>query len=123
MAITMLDGLKQTQLLAWGTCPVENGDHWNWFLKHFKANMPLEYIGYGMLEPRRVITVFSDREKGIATALYKHFPRSYHVFCYFHIEKNVRVRNPGLKDSTKRLMYRMQGNYRVPLQHCNEWYT
>ena len=104
MAITMIDGMKQTQLLAWGTCPVENLDHWNWFISLFKAHIPPEDIGYGG-DPTRVITVFSDREKGIANALYTHFPTSFHVFCYFHIEKNVRTLAPGLKDETKRLIY------------------
>jgi hypothetical protein len=107
MAITMMDGLKQTQLLAWGTCPVENSEHWDWFVKLFRDNMPQESIGYGPVDNednRRVITIVSDREKGIAKALYRHFPCSYHVFCFFHIEKNVKSRHPGLKDEVRQLM-------------------
>jgi hypothetical protein len=30
-ATTMIDGERQTQLLAWGTAPIENYEHWNWF--------------------------------------------------------------------------------------------
>ena len=107
MAVTIVDGLKQTQLLAWGTCPVENGEHWEWFLRLFKDNMPQEDIGYGPVEAgasRRVITIISDREKGIAKALNQFFPTSFHVFCYFHIEKNVKTINPGLKEETRMLM-------------------
>jgi hypothetical protein len=68
-AVTMLDGLKQTQLLAWVTCPVENGDHWDWFLKHFKHYMPAKDIGDSPTEEGvdpRIITIVSDQEKGIA---------------------------------------------------------
>jgi MULE transposase domain len=110
MAITMVDSLKQTQLLAWGTCQVENGDNWDWFLRIFKDNMDQKDIGYAPIEDEdgeqseRVITIFSDREKGIAKALNKHFPTSYHVFCYFHIEKNVKTMNGSLKEETRRLM-------------------
>jgi hypothetical protein len=44
IAVTMMDGLKQTQLLAWGSCmenlPSGKGDHWNWFLWLFKQYGP-----------------------------------------------------------------------------------
>ncbi len=30
-ASMMVDGEKQTQLLAWGTAPIENFKHWDWF--------------------------------------------------------------------------------------------
>ena len=86
MVITMMDGNRQTQLLAWGTCPVENSDNWDWFLGHFKHHIPQKDIGYGPDDQRRVLTIVSDREKGIAKALNKHFPTSFHVFCFFHIE-------------------------------------
>ena len=105
MAATMMDSLHQIHLLAWGTCPVENGEHWDWFLRHVRYHMPQRDIGYGDdTSSQRIITIFSDREKGIARALTAHFPTSYHVFCYFHILKNVKVLNPSLKEETRRLM-------------------
>ena len=38
------------------------------------------------------LTIFSDREKGIAKALKIHFPDCSHVFCMKHIERNIVVK-------------------------------
>ena len=115
MAATMIDGLNQTQLLAWGTCPVENAAHWNFFAKNLRKGLPDMVIGHGPHtddEERRVITIFSDREKGIAAALDHHFPESHHVFCMFHIEKNVKKDNPHMTMETMALMWRASKAFR-----------
>ncbi len=38
------------------------------------------------------LTIFSDREKGIAKALKIHFPDCSRVFCMKHIERNIAVK-------------------------------
>jgi hypothetical protein len=40
---TMVDGEHQTQLLAWGTAPVENYEHWNWFAYLLRQGLAIDY--------------------------------------------------------------------------------
>jgi hypothetical protein len=39
----MVDGEHQTQLLAWGTAPVENFEHWNWFAYLLRQGLAIDY--------------------------------------------------------------------------------
>jgi hypothetical protein len=80
----MIDGMGQIIPLAWGTALIENAANWNWFARNLK-----EALGTMADVP---FTVFSDREKGIETALESHFPRSHHNYCFKHIEKNIITR-------------------------------
>jgi hypothetical protein len=83
MMATMMDGVGQILPLAWATAPIENGENWKWFCENLRIcirSLP------------RTFTMFSDREKGLETALAEVFPSSNHVFCMKHIEKNVITR-------------------------------
>jgi hypothetical protein len=43
MSATMVDGERQTQLLAWGTAPIENFEHWNWFANLLRQGLAIDY--------------------------------------------------------------------------------
>jgi hypothetical protein len=89
MSATMKDGLGHLQVLAWGTAPIENAEHWKWFAENLRKGLPAD---------NRHLTIFSDREKGIALALEMYFPECSHVYCMKHIERNIinkyRLRRP-----------------------------
>ena len=82
MAATMMDGAGQILPLAWGTAQIENGENWMWFAEKLRHGLPTR-------QQEIAFTVFSDREKGIESALERHFPESYHFYCMKHIEKNI----------------------------------
>jgi hypothetical protein len=43
MSATMVDGEHQTQLLAWGTAPIEIFEHWNWFADLLRQGLTIDY--------------------------------------------------------------------------------
>jgi hypothetical protein len=98
MSATAVDGEGQLLLLAWGTAPIENGDHWDWFAENLWNGLPDQ-------QRRQRYTILSDREKGIERALETHFSHCFHAFCVKHIEKNVVVRCDKVRKSTKVLMW------------------
>ena len=112
MAATMMDAERGTQLLAWGTAPIENSVHWDWFCYHLRKGLSSWHnedqqarscaVGRHIYTetPMRRVTFISDREKGILKALKEQFPRCSHQFCIFHIEKNIK-KTYGLKEQTK----------------------
>ena len=115
MAATIVDAQRHTQLLAWGTAPIENASHWNWFCWHLKRGLDVDFEemcqeeeeGGNFARPvePRVLSIISDREKGIALALQDNFPSCSHFFCLFHIEKNIRNNCGTLKETTRNLFY------------------
>ncbi|XP_077226259.1 uncharacterized protein LOC143859432 [Tasmannia lanceolata] len=62
----------------------ENEDIWNWFLTHFRRNI--------MSSENKVITVCSDRQKGLIKAVPTVLPNSYHSFCMRHLSANFYVK-------------------------------
>ncbi len=76
-----LDGNNEILPLAWAIVPIENADHWTWFLKEMKLSF--EEVGSeGMV-------FISDRDKGLQTAVHEVFPESYHSHCCQHLADNV----------------------------------
>ena len=98
MATTIVDGEGHILLLAWGTAPIENRDHWEWFAANLYHGLPED------LKHQR-FTVISDREKGIESALRLHFPECFHAYCMRHIVKNVVSQCTKVRKSTKDLMW------------------
>ena len=115
MAATMMDAEHGTQLLAWGTSPTENANHWGWFFSLLRRGLLRDYsrqdretmaANGGQVSSsshRRRLTFFSDREKGIIQSLKEKFPESSHQYCMVHIEKNIKCQM-GLTNEVRELM-------------------
>ena len=57
-------------------------EHYSWVLNNLKQ------IFDGSILPNCIVT---DRELGLMKALDRIFPESCHLFCHFHINKNVQL--------------------------------
>jgi hypothetical protein len=99
MLATMVDGEGRIILLAWGTAPIENREHWEWFCFHLWQGLPPDLR-------QKQFTILSDREKGIEAALRIHFPHCFHAYCVRHILKNVVDRCTKVRKSTKDLVWK-----------------
>ncbi|KAI5454140.1 hypothetical protein NCC49_005130 [Naganishia albida] len=75
-----LDARGQLFPLAFGVCPVENQDNWEWFLRKL-LNALSSY-------PSRRITWLSDRQKGLINAVAYLRPGEHHAFCLVHLKAN-----------------------------------
>ncbi|POM81885.1 LOW QUALITY PROTEIN: Hypothetical protein PHPALM_75 [Phytophthora palmivora] len=64
---------------AFSLVPVENYDHWVWFLNIVKEAL-------GSIER---FTVVSDRMKGLLSAVHDVYPKAGHRFCLRHIKGNI----------------------------------
>ena len=81
VAVT-IDGNDETLPLCWALVPMENIDHWSWFMKQFAL-----CFYHFMVDPDTV--VISDRDKGIQEAVTMHLPLAKHAHCCQHIADNV----------------------------------
>lgn len=88
LSATVLDGSMQIFLLAFATVPVENIEHWQWFIQNCIQAVPMLKWA--------TIAVLSDREKGIGHAVDLLLPEASHAFCVKHIEKNIKSKFKGV---------------------------
>jgi hypothetical protein len=67
---------------------------WNYFLRNLKIASPiLETPDPTLLNNKyNKFTFISDREKGIISGLENYFPNNHHIYCAFHIKRNVFTR-------------------------------
>ncbi|KAF4130877.1 MULE transposase domain-containing protein [Phytophthora infestans] len=65
--------------------PTENYDNWVWFLRAVKDAIKVERI-----------TILSDRQKGLISAVAEVFPSAGHRFCLRHIMDNINRANHRL---------------------------
>lgn len=75
-----LDAKGQLFPLAFGVCPVENQDNWEWFLR--------KLLNALSSHPNRRITWLSDRQKGLINAVAYLRPGDHHAFCLVHLKAN-----------------------------------
>ena len=84
LVATVLDGNGNVFPAAIGIAESENEHTWSWFLFTLRSALQIADEGDGLV-------FLSDREKGIEIALQQLFPRAFHSFCVFHIQKNVKL--------------------------------
>jgi hypothetical protein len=69
----------------------EDGDGWEYFLKHLKDGCPIIAERHPLLRVKyRYFTFVSDRDKGLIPALKKIFPENHSIHCSVHIKRNVK---------------------------------
>jgi len=75
------DANKETIALAWGVAPVENYEHWAWFLSNLNDALT------GLNQSSTVL--MSDRQKGLNLAIARLLPHATEAYCCKHIERNI----------------------------------
>ncbi|XP_077230123.1 uncharacterized protein LOC143863321 [Tasmannia lanceolata] len=80
LAATAIDGNNGLFPLALAVVEAETYESWVWFLHLFRQN----FISAG----RDVITIGSDRMKGLPRAVAEALPGSYHFYCIHHLSAN-----------------------------------
>ncbi|XP_077217517.1 uncharacterized protein LOC143851909 isoform X1 [Tasmannia lanceolata] len=80
LAATGIDGNGGLFLLAFAVVEAETYESWVWFLHLFRHN----FISAG----RDVITIGSDRMKGLPRAVAEALPRSHHSYYIHHLNAN-----------------------------------
>ncbi|XP_077225027.1 uncharacterized protein LOC143858256 [Tasmannia lanceolata] len=80
LAATAIDGNNGLFPLALAVVEAETYESWVWFLHLFRQN----FISAG----RDVITIGSDRMKGLPRAVAEALPGSYHFYCIHHLSVN-----------------------------------
>lgn len=85
LAATAVDATGSLFPLSYPIVDAENDDNWNWFLELLRSvinqNVP-EFLKPGIL------TILSDRQKGLIEGVEHHFPSSPHGYCLRHLEDN-----------------------------------
>jgi hypothetical protein len=94
LVATSKDYQKQVTPWAFALVPVENYDNWKWFLSIVQGAM-------GELE---ALTIVSDRDKGLLSAVQEVFPRAGHRFCLEHIKRNICSARIPLSNSERSLI-------------------
>jgi MULE transposase domain len=77
-------------------------EEWDYFLMNLKLALPILGTKDNFNENNRYnkFSFISDRERGIITGLNTNFPKSHHLFCAYHINRNVYAKHSrsGSKD-------------------------
>ncbi|KAE8233607.1 hypothetical protein CF326_g1353 [Tilletia indica] len=82
-------------ILAWGLVASESTSSWSWFIRHLKAAFP-------RIEAP-VITIVSDRDKGLLAAVDEELPDVSHAYCCYHLAANLKKHHGA---STQPLFWR-----------------
>ena len=79
--------------LCFAVVDSENSDNWSWFMGKLAE----------ILRPQnRVVTIISDRHKGLRDAIWSTFPMWPHAFCLYHLKNNIRSLYLGSKNNDTR---------------------
>lgn len=70
--------------LAFAVVDAENEANWMWFLSELRKLLGMN------TEKMPILTILSDRSKGIVEAVETHFPSAFHGFCLRHVSENFR---------------------------------
>ena len=85
LSATAVDAVGQLFPLSYAIVNAENDENWSWFLSILKSiihdNMPT------FLTPN-MLTILSDRQKGLIDSVNRHFPNSANGYCLRHLEAN-----------------------------------
>jgi len=72
--------------LCYAVVDSENSDNWLWFMGKLAEILTNQC---------RVVTIISDRHKGLRDAVRRTFPSWPHSYCLFHIKNNIRSKFSG----------------------------
>ena len=97
LLVVGIDGNSNNLPIAWALVPIENGEHWRWFLEGIAPFLP--FLG------NRDAVIISDRQKGLIKAVEKAFPQATHANCCQHIAENIRAKW-GTKSGLVKLFWR-----------------
>ncbi|KAL0246154.1 hypothetical protein GEMRC1_007368 [Eukaryota sp. GEM-RC1] len=78
---TALDGNQHTFPLAYAVVENETIDSWSWFLTQLASVLHLEDC--------EAVTIISDRQKGLLSALRNVLPYCHHAYCVWHLAENA----------------------------------
>ncbi|XP_077243073.1 uncharacterized protein LOC143883613 [Tasmannia lanceolata] len=81
---TGFDGDGALFPLAFGVVDEENDDNWMWFLSELHNLLELN------TENMLMLTILSDRQKGIVDGVDANFPTAFHGFCMRHLSDSFR---------------------------------
>ncbi|KAJ7973507.1 MuDR family transposase [Quillaja saponaria] len=81
---TGFDGDGALFPLAFGVIDEENDDNWMWFLSELHNLLEINTENMPML------TILSDRQKGIVDGVEANFPTAFHGFCMRHLSDSFR---------------------------------
>ena len=81
MTLTAFDSNDNTVILAFAHVPIENADHWTWFLEQFRDAFP-------RLAAADVVCL-ADQDKGMAPSLAAVLPTWFRRVCVRHVEPHV----------------------------------
>ncbi|XP_020276616.1 uncharacterized protein LOC109850939 [Asparagus officinalis] len=70
--------------LAFAVVDAESDDNWIWFLSELRKLILVN------TDKMPVLTILSERKKGIVEAVETHFPSSFHGFCLRHVSDSFR---------------------------------
>lgn len=84
LTATGLDSDNRSFVLGFGVVEIENYDNWLWFLKCMKLVI--------LDADQESTVIFSDREKGLISAVSSVFSSPCHVFCIKHIIRNMNLK-------------------------------
>ncbi|CAN0217319.1 unnamed protein product, partial [Phaeothamnion confervicola] len=92
------DGNRRNYVVAFALVPKENLDNYEWFFRHVKAGESMEAI----LNDNKTV-IFSDRDKGLASAVQAELPAANHLACFAHPLRNLKAnpRVPNLGPNVK----------------------
>ncbi|CAM9318994.1 unnamed protein product, partial [Phaeothamnion confervicola] len=92
------DGKRRNYVVAFALVPKENLDNYEWFFRHVKAGESMEAI----LNDSKTV-IFSDRDKGLASAVQAELPAANHLVCFAHLLRNLKAnpRVPNLGPNVK----------------------
>ncbi|KAJ0967547.1 hypothetical protein J5N97_024464 [Dioscorea zingiberensis] len=70
--------------LAFAIVDSETDDNWMWFLSELRKLLGVS------TDKMPVLTILSERQKGVVEAVETHFPSAYHGFCLRHVSESFR---------------------------------
>ncbi|XP_072962790.1 uncharacterized protein [Typha angustifolia] len=70
--------------LAFGIVDCESDDNWMWFLSELRKLLGVN------TDKMPVLTILSERQKGIVEAVETHFPSAFHGFCMRYVSESFR---------------------------------
>ncbi|CAD6985950.1 unnamed protein product, partial [Tilletia controversa] len=82
-------------ILAWALVPSESTSSWTWFIRNLKTAFPRV--------ESKLMTVVSDRDKGLMAAVDDQLPDVSHAYCCYHLAANLKKHHGA---STQPLFWR-----------------
>ena len=84
LLVVGIDGNANNLSIAWALVPIENGEHWSWFLEGIGPFLP--FVG------NRNAVIISGSQKGLMEVVEKTLPLANYANCCQHIAENIRAK-------------------------------